>query len=307
MPGREIQAETDVHPNGYDARLYALGRLVEPALDDVMFEEIPPSDGVPSPPQLPEHYLLHAYCRGARCRVVCGDTSDWLDVPAMLGMLNVILRDRGDARRFLALETMDQVARIVAGPMEALDRAIGDGRLRPGPADEAASIGKRWEWLATRALRPERPQLEAAAHAVQGIDDAREAWAKLAAAGLIGTDDVDHPGRRFVGDGLDAEQWPPLLAHPPDVAACVALAADWKGVQEAERIVRLAGGAEELSWRIASREELVRGLAPTEAWRVERALLGAEAALELLRTGYAFEFQRVGHDWDFGLVAPALE
>lgn len=148
------------------------------------------------------------------------------------------------------------------------------------------------------------PRLDEAREAVCGIEHPREAWEALAARGLVPESWVDDPRRWFV---CSADEWlahgslaapregPLASPHPPSTGACVALAADPRGVATAETL------AHEVA-----REEARRGDAPrwTGAiyWRVVdeaealalRGLLAndeprGEAERRLRATGYLLD------------------
>lgn len=99
--------------------------------------------------------------------------------------------------------------------------AAGSGAPR-----EAFVEARPWE---ARLLRPDARGEAAARAAVAGVRAAKEAWEVLAARGLIPAAWVDDPTRDYA---VPARAGP----HPPNVAACVCLAADLAGVRRAEAL-----------------------------------------------------------------------
>ncbi len=109
-----------------------------------------------------------------------------------------------------------------------------------------------------RFLRPARPHLAATRHICAGLDDPREAWARLVDERVLPRDWLDDPRRRFV---LDPPHEPtrepafhPCGPHPVTVEQCALHAADVEGMVVAEHAAR----------------ELTRRLAPFGAPPCER-------------------------------------
>lgn len=68
--------------------------------------------------------------------VLALDRGPWLDLPAVLGLLNAMLRHAGSATRFVVLRGDSAEARVVAGPEGGLRAAIDEGLLElEGPDD----------------------------------------------------------------------------------------------------------------------------------------------------------------------------
>lgn len=110
--------ETGRFPNRHDELLRDLAALAPGVLDDIHFEEHPPSaeddesgDGI---------YRLVAVGGGMQYEVRAEDYGDWYDVASVLGFLNSLARARGNETRWMLLATGDQMAVVVAGPRRAL-------------------------------------------------------------------------------------------------------------------------------------------------------------------------------------------
>jgi hypothetical protein len=123
--------ETDVYPNGADYKLRRLAHA-SPALAGVLFDEIPHTmeDDRTSPEMLDDRYRFRAYADGLVWEVIGGDTSDWIDVPAVVGLLNAVLAHKKADERFFVLSCDGQDARILCAPREGVARAAADGVLR---------------------------------------------------------------------------------------------------------------------------------------------------------------------------------
>ena len=148
-----FDTETDVFPNGHDHRLRKLALLVDDlAALEPWFDEIPPLEDdaedevLQGDERLPGHYRLRAYLPRATYEVISEERADWLDVTAMLGLLNKICADAGLAHRFLPVERdYSQRAWVAAGPADALEQAISDGALVPTRPEAAADRGIAFE------------------------------------------------------------------------------------------------------------------------------------------------------------------
>jgi hypothetical protein len=146
--------ETDEYPNHHERRARDVAKHVGAALDGVMFDEVPhledeyvdeddPDDVARCSAELArlaalhasdrpnrETYRIRAYDHGTCYETTGGDTSDWLDVDAIVGLVNVVLRARGARERCIVLLDDTQCARIFAGIELAIERASADGVLR---------------------------------------------------------------------------------------------------------------------------------------------------------------------------------
>lgn len=138
--------ETDAYPNHYDDVLARLARLVSPVLDDVLFEEVPHHEffdddvsdedededayrPVNDPDQLRDAYRLRAFLADCTYEIVAGDTTDWIVVEPVLGLLNTLCEARGSDLRFVELPTGSQDACVLAAPARAIRTAVDDGVL----------------------------------------------------------------------------------------------------------------------------------------------------------------------------------
>ncbi len=157
----DFDPETDQWPNHHDALLHTLAALA-PALAGVLFEEVPPpsDDEPPAPGQLADAYRLRAWHGDTCWELVAGDTSDWQDVGAVVGLLNTVARALGAADRFLELPHHHGRARVVCAPEAAIRRAVDEGLLPGGGAGDAVAVGR----AAERAALGERcpPELRVA-------------------------------------------------------------------------------------------------------------------------------------------------
>ncbi|MDI1476731.1 hypothetical protein [Polyangium sp. y55x31] len=140
--------ETDAYPNHYDDVLTRLARLVSPVLDDVLFEEVPHHEffdddvsdedddddddayrPVNDPDQLRDAYRLRAFLPDCTYEIVAGDTTDWIAVEPVLGLLNTLCEARGSDLRFVELSTGSQDGCVLAAPARAIQTAVDDGVL----------------------------------------------------------------------------------------------------------------------------------------------------------------------------------
>jgi hypothetical protein len=114
--------------------------------------------------------------------------------------------------------------------------------------------------LTARVFAPERPRLEEARSAVEGVEDAAEAWEMLAARGLIPAEWMGDGERVFADDGPPPaladrgfsghpthaavlrylSEGPLLCDGPPTVLAAWTLGSDVAGMTTAERVAREA-------------------------------------------------------------------
>jgi hypothetical protein len=132
--GRGIwfDVETDTFPNHHDELLGRLARLVRPALDGALFEEIVPA----APDDDDSPYKLRAYLDGTRYELEADNMGDWYDLTAVVGLINAVLRDRKSDQGCLILYTGDQMSQVVCGQRQALRNAIERGLLRPEGTDD---------------------------------------------------------------------------------------------------------------------------------------------------------------------------
>lgn len=143
-----FDVETGMWPNEHDALARDFADALAPALDGASFSEVAPGLDDDATP-----YQVAATLGGRRYRVAAQNHGDWYDVDAIVGLLNTMLRDRGDPQRLLVLATEDQTAIVVAGPASALIAAVGEGLLAPASPEQAMTLGKAFEARAMRALQ----------------------------------------------------------------------------------------------------------------------------------------------------------
>lgn len=121
-------------PLQHDDLLVTLAWMVHPELRGVVFEEVPPAVDARTGQALDGH-TLHAYADGERFSIKTLNQEYWLDVGAVLALLNRVLEVRGSTTRFAALGHRSSFLTIVSGPAEALREAdslrlllLGDAR-----------------------------------------------------------------------------------------------------------------------------------------------------------------------------------
>ena len=136
-----FDAETDQLPNEHDGLLARLAALVAPALDDVVFEEVPPAgDEMES-----GACRLCAYVRGKLYSLPARNLGDWYDVEAVLNLMNATAKEHGSKARFVGLASQDQTMAVVGAPAGAIARAIQGGLIEIGATGEAEKAGKSFE------------------------------------------------------------------------------------------------------------------------------------------------------------------
>lgn len=135
-----FDTETGMYPNEHDSLMRALAERVSPALDDAVFEEIPPAADAEDAP-----YLLRAYVGGQRYSVRADNLGDWYDVSAVLRLMNRVLSDLGREERLVVLASGGQDVVVVGAPQSVLDAAFAQGVLRSGAPMEAIESGKAFE------------------------------------------------------------------------------------------------------------------------------------------------------------------
>lgn len=79
---------------------------------------------------------LRAHVGLASWEIFAIDRGPWLDLPAILGLLNTILRHHASATRFVVLRGEDARARVLAASTTAIEAAVAEGLLElEGPDD----------------------------------------------------------------------------------------------------------------------------------------------------------------------------
>lgn len=142
-----FDVETGDWPNHHDSLMRKLAALVAPALDGVVFEEVPPADTDEE-----GGYLLRAYVDGVRLETAADNLGDWYDVQGVLRLLDAVVLERKSQARFVALATDDQTLTIVGANADVLSRAIAQKLVVPGDARAAEALGKQFEERVGRML-----------------------------------------------------------------------------------------------------------------------------------------------------------
>lgn len=152
--GTHFDPETGTYPVGHDALLAELALLAPGALDDVVWEEIPPgaahagliADYAVEDGELVENeasegpYALRAYSRGERFEIPAQQLDDWYDLEAVIALLNAVARSRESDVRWLVVEpTGGNDATVVAGPEGGLRAAIDEHLIEPVGAGASAT------------------------------------------------------------------------------------------------------------------------------------------------------------------------
>ena len=132
--GRALRfdAQTRDLPARHDRLLERLARLVRPALDGVAFQEVAPDAGGP--------YRLRAWDGDRLFELRVRDLEGWYHVPALVGLLNFLVRARASDRRFLTLRGDLDAMTVVAGPAAGIEDAVEAELITPrgaGPASTA--------------------------------------------------------------------------------------------------------------------------------------------------------------------------
>jgi len=126
FPHRWIRRRRDHHPNRHDTICAHLAALFTPALDGVVFEEIPPlpaeqdveldEPAIPTGERLAGVYRLRAYFEGQQLEAWLEDGDRWIDEARTLGMINTLLEERLDARRLVTIDTEAESLLLAAVP-----------------------------------------------------------------------------------------------------------------------------------------------------------------------------------------------
>jgi hypothetical protein len=144
-----FDAETGTFPNGHEFLLSDLAELAGKDLKGVRFTEVAPTDEEDLRGE--GHYTLVAHMDGKRYAVKARNLGDWYDVPATVGLLNTLLKDRKSATRFVTLETGDQTVKVRADSIASLSTTP----YAYANADDAMKDGKAFEKKALDALEKE--------------------------------------------------------------------------------------------------------------------------------------------------------
>jgi hypothetical protein len=116
--------ETGQWPNEHDHLARQLSRPIAKAMQGVMFEELAEENeaGVSS-------YQLRAYFDGVVFEVAPADNGDWYDVPAVVGLVNAVLKRRGAKERVAITSLWGNDATVIAAQGAAIARAREEGWL----------------------------------------------------------------------------------------------------------------------------------------------------------------------------------
>lgn len=167
--GWVLDVETEVHgvvrADRVAARLASLagGRLRKASFEQITLEEtgpaadaslessersLEPDDGrrissLPEDASIPEGSPVVGLCRLRAGHELCAweivaiDRGPWLDLPAILGLLNTMLRHGQSPIRYAVLRGDGTDAHVLAGPMDLIESAVADGRIVLEGLDDA--------------------------------------------------------------------------------------------------------------------------------------------------------------------------
>ena len=117
-------------PVGHDALLFRLASMAGTAMNDVVFEELPPTSGGDEYDSAP--YVLRAYADGKRWSVVADAFGDEYSIMQTIGLLNVVAAERGSDLRWARLGSEGHHAVIVA-PKDGIRGAVERGYIELAP------------------------------------------------------------------------------------------------------------------------------------------------------------------------------
>jgi hypothetical protein len=126
-------ADASPYGGGHDRLARHLARLAGGVLDDVSFDEILPDRGEVLP--FPRSMELVAYARSERFATLTSSDGDLYDLSAVVGLLNVLLRERGSDLRYVVVEDPFVEELVVVGSAPALLSAIAEDLLHVAPPD----------------------------------------------------------------------------------------------------------------------------------------------------------------------------
>lgn len=127
-------AEASPFGAGHDRLARHLARLARPVLDDVVFDEVLPDAGEIL--QFAVEVELVAYGRSERFAALASSDGEFYDLATVVGLLNVLLRERGSELRYLIVEDAFAPELVVLGPAPALLSAIDDELFVPVDPDD---------------------------------------------------------------------------------------------------------------------------------------------------------------------------
>lgn len=101
------------------------------------------TSNLPDEPSIPHDAAVVGLSRVRASHELCSweilaiDRGPWLDVPAILGLLNTMLRHGRSSIRYAVLRGDDATARVLAAPMELIETAVAEGRIELEGLDDA--------------------------------------------------------------------------------------------------------------------------------------------------------------------------
>ncbi|MBX7190537.1 MAG: hypothetical protein K1X94_00680 [Sandaracinaceae bacterium] len=116
----------------------ALTSSTERSIDDEAerISSLPDDPVIPADAPLVGLSRLRAHVSLTSWEIFAIDRGPWLDLPAILGLLNTILRHLDSAVRFVVLRGEDARARVLAAPRGVIESAVAEGLLElEGPDD----------------------------------------------------------------------------------------------------------------------------------------------------------------------------
>ncbi len=123
-----LDSESGTFPTPHDALLRRIARLVAPALDAVVFEQVAPDESQ----MAVGRYTLRATVEGARLEAFARNYGDFYDLEAVVGLLNALLVRRGALDRCLIAAEVGagDLVHIVCASVPQLT-ALRDSQLVP--------------------------------------------------------------------------------------------------------------------------------------------------------------------------------
>jgi len=128
-----IDSESGTFPTPHDVLLRRLARLVGPALDAVVFEQVAPDESQ----MAVGRYTLRATIEGVRVEAFARNYGDFYDVEAVVGLVNALLVRRGALDRCVLSSDVRAGLVYSAGASVPQLTALRDSQLLP--ADEASA------------------------------------------------------------------------------------------------------------------------------------------------------------------------
>lgn len=110
---------------------------LEEGHEEARISSLPDDAEIPSDAAVVGLARLRAHVGLASWEIVAIDRGPWLDLPAILGLLNSMLRHVGSRTRFVVLRGDDARARVIAAPRAAIEAAAQEGILVLEDPDDA--------------------------------------------------------------------------------------------------------------------------------------------------------------------------